>query len=172
MSQALLERQWRLQRYSSVLGYKDPEGQRDQLCCSTIQPHMADSAAHHCHQADQKKSPKPSDKIQIKWNETHICRKARDRDRANRADLNDMWRANMEKQGQAAGQTSQQHSQALHFTHTNKTDRRTGSSNRRPCRTVVSCGTQCWLRQACLVTQPASLTLHTWLCTSTLWGFI
>lgn len=133
---------------------------------------MADSAAQHRRQAGQKKSPKRSEKIQIKSNETRVCRKASNRDRANRPDLNDMWTANMRKQGQVAGQTSQQHSQALHFTHTNKTDRRTGSSNGGPCRTVVSCGTQCWLRQACLVTQSASLTLHTWLCSSTLSGFI
>lgn len=53
----LLERQWRLQKCSSVPGHRGPEGQRDRLCCSTNQPRMADSAAQHHHQAGQSRSP-------------------------------------------------------------------------------------------------------------------
>lgn len=53
----LLERQWRLQKCSSVLGYRDPGGQKDQLCRSTSQPHMADSAVQHAHQTGQSRNP-------------------------------------------------------------------------------------------------------------------
>lgn len=53
----LLERQWRLQRCSSVPGNRDPEGQRGLLCCRTIRPRMADSAAQCRHLAGQSTSP-------------------------------------------------------------------------------------------------------------------
>lgn len=53
----LLERQWRLQRCSSVPGYRDPEGQRGLPCCRTNRPRMADSAAQCRRPAGQSMSP-------------------------------------------------------------------------------------------------------------------